>query len=190
MILTIRGFIMNAIQKNVYGFYQRPSDVWLSERGCQLITQPYAIIGAGVPILTVERYCKWYSLYYIPCIPDKVTQPIRLIDAKDLPYFDGWLDHCPRPKELVDYCIKHGIKMEFQVYYAIATRWANDGSGPGMLYTSDFGHVDNRDDSPDNDKVREAFKHYNLDDYHLIDYPLKYKIEDVLYDPGEFSLIN
>ena len=176
------------VQKNENGFWQRPTDRWFSNRGCPLVTQPHAVFGVKDPIITVERYCKWYDIFYLKD-SDPNTIPIELGRVDSLPAFDDWLDHTPRPKELVEYCIKNGIKMELQVYYAVATRWANDGAESGMMYTSDLGHdidpIDDEDKERIRENIQEAFK-----EYHMNEYPSKRQIEQVLFDPGEFSLIN
>lgn len=175
------------LRQNESGFWQRPMDVWFSKRGCPLVTQPYVMVGVDAPIITVERYCKWYDIYYLEDnIPNAF--PIELGRVDSLPAFDDWLDHTPRPKELVEYCIKNGIKMELQVYYAIATRWAIDGAESGMMYTSGLGYGTDPVISEDvriREHMQEAFK-----DYRLMDYPTKHQIEQVLFDPGEIYLIN
>ena len=162
--------------------------MWFSKRGCPLVTQPHAMFGVKSPIITVERYCKWYDIYYLKDSNPK-TVPIELGRVDSLPPFDEWLDHTPRPKELVEYCIENDIKMELQVYYAIATRWANDGAESGMMYTSDLGYQVDAENDEDAKRIaehiQEAFKEYRMDDY-----PTKRQIEQVLFDPGEVSLIN
>ena len=182
------GFFRNMLRKNENRFCQGPLDVWFSKRGCPLVTQPHAVFGVNTPIITVERYCKWYGIYYLKDSNPNTT-PIELGRVDSLPAFDDWLDHTPKPKELVEYCIKNGIKMELQVYYAIATRWANGGAEPRMMYTSDLGYgadpMNDEDEERIREHIREAFKDYRMDDY-----PTKRQIEQVLFDVGEISLIN
>ena len=172
-------WIGTGISKNSCGFEERYTDIWYSDRHCPLVTQPHVALGLMTPLITVERYCKWYDLYYIESCQAKTT-PVRLSVVRSLPPFDDWVDHSPKPKELVQYCIKNGLKMELQVYYAIATRWSNDIAESGMLYTSDFG-VGTDDDTC----KRDCLKCYNPEDY-----PTKEELEQVLFDPGEVSLIN
>ena len=172
-------FIGEGYSKNSNGFEERFMDAWYSDRRCPLVTQPSAVLGVMTPLITVERYCKWYDLYYIESGQAK-TNPVKLSEVKTLPPFYDWVDHSPKPKELVRYCIKNGLKMELQVYYAIATRWSNDIAESGMLYTSDFG-VGTDDES----YIRDCLKSYNPEHY-----PTKEELEQVLFDPGEVSLIN
>ena len=59
--------------------------VYKSDRGMLLVFQE---IDAGIPVLTVENYCKWYCLYLVDSSGD--------VTPVDFPE-DGYTDHVPYP---------------------------------------------------------------------------------------------
>ena len=172
--------------ENDHGFYARPTDVWFSDRGCPLITQPYAVVGVPDALITVERYQKWYNLFLIHA--DR-TRPIeKLDDCIDYPEFDGWYDHCPRPEALVKYCIENHLKMELQVYHAICCRYCHDISGVGIMFTSDFGPCNIEDNYTRSDLIRvqkESIAEYNPDAF-----PTAMELSQVLFDQAEWLILN
>jgi hypothetical protein len=70
--------------------------VYMSERGHPLV---YHGSPGKVPILTVENYLKWYSLYLVN--PDGSVEPV------DFPE-DGYCDHVPYPAAVEEMAADRG----------------------------------------------------------------------------------
>lgn len=84
---------------------------YFSPRGHQLV-----FIGkpAEVPIVTIENYHKWYSIYLI--MPDGSVQPF------DLGIEVEFIDHTPFPGTLYDFAKKLGYYMDEQSYEMMVGR--------------------------------------------------------------------
>ena len=94
-----------------YGYY-------LSDRhdsDMKLVTNMFDVI-------TVEDYCKWYSLYYLTMTKDYI--PI-LISFTFGDIIDG-VDHCYYPYSIVEFAIKNNLKIDVISYIAICKMFMED----------------------------------------------------------------
>lgn len=66
-------------------------------------------------VITCENYCKWYHLYYI--------DDNGIVSTLDRLYPDAWdidyRDHSWRPRSIVEFAIKHNLKIGFRSYIAM-----------------------------------------------------------------------
>lgn len=135
------------LHKNKEGFYVRQNDIFFSKRNCPLITQN--LFGVN-KLITVERYCKWYSLYLIDPmahternepivipIPDDKILTWKTVDAV-CPFYGLTADHSFYPVDVVDIAIHLGAKMELQVYDAICRRFLQDVHETDNCFTKEF----------------------------------------------------
>lgn len=82
--------------------------LYFSDRDMPLV---YCWSNPETPVITVENYCKWYTIH--------VVMPDGSVECPDLPYGDGdlwWHDHVPSP----DFC-KHAA----EALVALSSKYAN-----------------------------------------------------------------
>lgn len=97
---------------------------YLSARGIALVaTGP-----ADVPVLTVENYCKWYTLHVIH--PDGHGAPVGYDEleaycSKD--EMSAYVDHAPNPVLVERMCDALGWYMDPQSYEMMVGRWIAEG---------------------------------------------------------------
>ena len=96
---------------------EKPLPIFRSERGIPLIAHDPGDTG----VVTAEDYVKWYDLYYI----DKKWNVHKLGDL----YPDFYeevriMDHSWNPRDVVDFCCKHELKLDRVSFSAILDMWA------------------------------------------------------------------
>ena len=127
----------------MYDFPKRPTDKFFSRRGCPLITQN--IIG-DYPLISVERYLKWYELYLINPDGKVILIPSDMDDSpltwkqvdKICDFYGLTCDHSFYPCSVVDIADYMGAKIELQVYDAICRRYLQDIDGLSNVFTQEF----------------------------------------------------
>jgi len=71
-------------------------------------------------VITCEDYCKWYDLYYIDDNHDIYTLDHLYSDARDIDY----RDHSWRPRSIVEFALKHNLKIGEMSYFVMVAMWA------------------------------------------------------------------
>lgn len=76
----------------------------------------------GAPILTVEIYCKWYSLFVVDS-----ARSIREISFSELEDFSldeaPYIDHVPNPKAVQRFAEKRGYELDELALKLLLGRW-------------------------------------------------------------------
>lgn len=74
-------------------------------------------------VITCEDYCKWYDLYYID--GDTGIRKLSEYLPESLDELE-YLDHTWKPSSVIEFAIKHNLKIGRASYEAIVCRWAEN----------------------------------------------------------------
>jgi len=80
----------------------------VSTRGIPLV---YRYNQAVQPVITIENTGKWYKLFVVGTDGSVSDLDVAI---GSLPGFDDWIDHCPKPDDLVVYAEKIGFFVDEQ----------------------------------------------------------------------------
>jgi len=89
-----------------------------------------------VPTITVENYCKWYTLY--------VVHPDNRVELLFFPGYDnqedvpesgvGFIDHVPNPKAVSKMAKRLGYDIDERSYECMVGRWFMETQNYGVVY--------------------------------------------------------
>lgn len=103
-----------------------PKNVFVSDRDIPLVSWVNGVI-------TCENWCKHYSLFYI-------TEDNKVMTLTDM-FEDAWdiegLDHSWEPASLVEFALRHDLKIGYESYKALCMQYADyrgKSETPGDTY--------------------------------------------------------
>lgn len=106
-----------------------------SDRGVPLVS---TVAVLDEPVLTVERYQKWYHLFLLtPTLGQKPTDAIKRIDVEELDFsiltnptfgrnHSPYVDHVPNPVVVQRMCISYGWEIDDMALELMIGRWVLD----------------------------------------------------------------
>ena len=110
--------------------------------------------------LTVERWCKWYYLFYI-------DEDMKVHRLEDLWKEDAWnidyKDNSWRPRSVIMFCKEHGIQMGLASYRAICNMWLEQAVEKELVplddlpTKEDFEKVVTFDDTSEIKELKEGY---------------------------------
>jgi len=77
----------------------------------------------GVPVLTVENYCKWYNMYLVD------NEVVTAVPFHMCPEVHGMTvvgDHIVNPASVCAYAAEHGCHVDSEALAAMTRRWFNE----------------------------------------------------------------
>jgi hypothetical protein len=81
------------------------------------------------PVLTVELYCKWYTLWLVS--PAGAIDSVPFYHLSDLstagPALTPYIDHVPNPAVVLRLCEARGYHLDDIAYELIVGRWEIEG---------------------------------------------------------------
>jgi hypothetical protein len=94
--------------------------VILSKRGIPLAGFHTDGPTCNTPTITVELYCKWYTLYLVTAPDQAVEIPFPEMAALTS---SPWHDHCPNPEHVTAFCESQGYELDELAHELIVGRW-------------------------------------------------------------------
>ena len=92
-----------------------------SERGLPLVA--YGDYNGGCSVITVENYCKWYSLYLI--MPGNEVKKVEFERLEDF-HETEWYDHVPNPAYVLALARKYGYSIHDLPFEMIIGRYERE----------------------------------------------------------------
>jgi len=96
----------------------------LSNRGFELYWNQRSLghLNEGKSVLTIENYCKWYSLYLIS--PDWKIESVGFPDCGNYQQLGSpYSDHHPSPRHVLAFSLIKGYECDADGFGAIVAEW-------------------------------------------------------------------